>query len=30
MAIADADGSGELDLKEFTEFFAKIDGLIIT
>jgi len=30
MAIADADGSGELNIQEFSEFFAKIEGLLIT
>jgi hypothetical protein len=30
MQIADADGSGELNLREFSEFFAKIEGLLIT
>jgi hypothetical protein len=30
MAIADADGSGELDIREFTDFFSKIEGLLLT
>ena len=30
MAIADQDGSGELDIKEFSEFFGKIEGLLIS
>ena len=30
MAIADVDGSGELSLAEFSEFFTKIQGVLIT
>ena len=30
MAIADKDGSGELNLEEFGEFFTKIEGVLVT
>lgn len=30
MELADQNGDGELDLKEFTEFFQKLDGFVVS
>lgn len=30
MELADKDGNGELDIKEFSEFFAKLEGCMMT
>lgn len=30
MELADKDGNGELDIKEFSEFFNKLEGCMIT
>jgi Ca2+-binding EF-hand superfamily protein len=30
MELADRDGNGELDIKEFNEFFSKLEGCMIS